>query len=68
VCIVWEYGKRTASEEGIELDQQSDVWIIALCDLSVRLANVVLVETVWQKLAFEIMKSQGDEIVRSVNQ
>ena len=46
MCIVWEYGKRTASEEGIELDQQSDVWIIALCDLSVRLANVVLVETV----------------------
>ena len=46
------YGRRTASEEGVELDQQLDVRVIALSHLSVRLLDVVLVETDREKLAF----------------
>lgn len=35
----------TAGEESIELDQELDVWVITLCDLSVRVLDVVVVET-----------------------
>jgi hypothetical protein len=44
VCEVCATGL-TASKESVELNQELDVWVIALCYLSVRVLNVVVVET-----------------------
>lgn len=47
---------RTASQEGIELDQQLDVRVIALGHLAVRLLDVMLVETVDNELEIGLVE------------